>query len=351
MYLIASIILIFSSFSCFAAKTNDNPENSKDGKGDTHSSPKTTCIKKIPELEQIMIEAGLVRISDYDPSIKIDLKYATPFNFMKTDLYGDLTEGYLQEPVVKQLVRAQQYLKDTMAGYSLVVYDATRPLSIQKMMWESLKLSEAEKSKYLSNPAYGSLHNYGAAVDVSILDENGRELDMGTPYDSFEYLSYPYFEKDFLKAGRLTKQQIAHRGLLRSVMTKALFSGVTSEWWHFNSCSNHDARIFYSLLKNHTVKKKAPSRGTSGNHHISFKVQIKVSQKPVSSNSPDFKGMDISFYFHNGLYKYVTGDCADIASAYELLHEMNKLGFRDAFVVAFQGGSRIGVREAIGLVP
>ncbi|MBI5218611.1 MAG: M15 family metallopeptidase [Bacteroidia bacterium] len=344
-------LFIFSTVFCYSVNTNDIPGNPENEKTETGSSLKSASVKKIPELEQIMIEAGLVKISDFDPSIKIDLKYSTTNNFLKKNLYGNLTEGYLQEPVVRQLVKAQQYLKDTFPGYSLVVYDATRPWSIQKMMWDSMKISVDEKSKYISNPAYGSLHNYGAAVDVSIIDENGKELDMGTPYDSFEYLAYPVFEKDYLKAGRLTKKQIASRELLRTIMTKALFGGITTEWWHFNACSNHEARIFYCLLKNHTLKKKFSSKQKSGDHiNISFKVQIKVSSRKIDMNSSDFKGLEVSCYHHNGLYKYVIGSLKDIASARELLRKVEKLGFNDAFIVAFNNSDRIEIRDAIELM-
>lgn len=308
--------------------------------------------KNLPELEQILIESGLVKIRDYDSSIQMDLKYACENNFLKMNLYGDLKEGYLQEPVAKQLVKAQRFLKDTFPQYSLVVFDAVRPLSIQQMMWDSIKVSVDQRSHFLSNPSFGSLHNFGAAVDVSIVDADGKELDMGTAYDSFEPLAYPALENSFVNKGLLTKQQLENRMLLRRVMRKSLFKEIPTEWWHFNACSNKEARVYYSLIRNHTLKRKTRTHlDRDGKVNICFKVQIKVSMSQIELNSPEFKGLQVTSYKHKGLYKYVIGDCKDIASVYDLLDRVNKLGFSDAFIVAFNNNSRIEVRDAIELMP
>lgn len=309
-------------------------------------------LRKLPELEQIIIAAGLVKITDYDSTIKVDLKYATKNNFLKINLYGEFKEGYLQEPVVKQLVKAQKFLKDTFPEYSLIVYDAVRPLSIQKMMWDSIKVPAYQRSNFLSNPSYGSLHNYGAAVDVSILDKSGKELDMGTSFDFFEPIAYPVLEREFLQKGVLTKQQIANRNLLRYVMGKALFYGIPTEWWHFNSCRNKEAKIYYPLIKYHTLKKQPKLHIEDiENVNIRFKVQIQVSTYLMDVKLPEFKNLSVMSYKQNGLYKYVVGDFHDIASAYEMLDKVNKLGFADAFVVAFNNNKRIEVQDAIQLMP
>jgi D-alanyl-D-alanine dipeptidase len=101
----------------------------------------------------------------------------------------------------------------------------------------------------VSNPRNGSLHNFGAAVDLSIVDENGIELDMGTPYDYFGELAYPREENRLVKEGKLSHLQALNREILRNVMHEAGFSGITTEWWHFNSCSRPEAFERYDIVE------------------------------------------------------------------------------------------------------
>lgn len=354
-FIIIQLIVFFTG--CRVAKHENpvviethTPEENKDAQVVKKLEPEK--LRTLPELEQIIIAAGLVKITDYDSTIKVDLKYASKNNFLKLNLYGEFKDGYLQEPVVKQLIKAQKYLKDTFPDYSIIVYDAVRPLSIQKMMWDSIKVPSDQKSNYLSNPSYCSLHNFGAAVDVSIVDKTGKELDMGTPFDFFEPKAYPALEKDFLQKGLLTKQQVSNRMLLRKVMEKALFYSIPTEWWHFNSCRNKEARVYYPLIKYHTLKKHPKLHiDNIENINIRFKVQIKIFSSPVDVNYFDFKGLLVSYYKQNGLYKYVTGDFSDLASAYEMLEKVTRLGFTDAFVVAFNNNKRIEIQDAIQLMP
>lgn len=205
--------------------------------------------KPIGKLEQSIIDAGLVNIRTIDSSIVVNLKYSTNDNFLGNDIYGDLENAYLQKDVTEKLKMAQLFLKSKFPFYSLIVYDAARPRSIQRIMWDTLKISSNEKIKYLSNPKYGSLHNYGAAVDISIVDEKDIVLDMGTKYDCFDELAYPVKENQFLKEGKLSNEQIANRQLLRSVMQKAGFFNIQTEWWHFNSCYRNTAIERYKIIE------------------------------------------------------------------------------------------------------
>ena len=103
-----------------------------------------------------------------------------PTTFTGTLLYEDLKEAYLHPDAMKSLKRAQRLLKEQYPGYSLIVYDAARPLSVQQKMWNVVK--GTSKYIYVSNPSRGGgLHNYGLAVDISILDDKGTPLPMGTP--------------------------------------------------------------------------------------------------------------------------------------------------------------------------
>ncbi|MFN7014690.1 MAG: M15 family metallopeptidase, partial [Bacteroidia bacterium] len=133
-------------------------------------------------------------------------------------------------------------------NYSLLILDAARPVSVQQKMWKMLDMPSAEKTKYLSNPQNGSLHNYGAAVDLTIINEMEEELDMGTPYDFFGEEAHPAKEMQMLLEGKLTEDQINNRKLLREVMRKAGFSHLPTEWWHFNSCSRPEAMQKYHII-------------------------------------------------------------------------------------------------------
>lgn len=200
------------------------------------------------DIENHLIKMGLVNIKNLEPSIKVDLRYSTTNNFMKTDVYGDWQNAYLQPDVAEKLVLAQMLLKSKFPNYSLLILDAARPVSVQQKMWKILDMPSAEKTKYLSNPQNGSLHNYGAAVDLTIVNEFGEELDMGTPYDFFGEEAHPAKEMQMLLEGKLTEEQIKNRKLLREVMQKAGFSQLPTEWWHFNSCSRPEAMQKYQII-------------------------------------------------------------------------------------------------------
>ena len=178
---------------------------------------------------------GIVNLTGIDSTIKLDLKYSTKDNFLKEVLYENVTSCFLQECAAIKLSKAQKYLDSIKPGYSLIVYDALRPRSAQFKMWDIVKGTPHQM--YVGNPHSGSIHNYGAAVDVSIVGTPGKEIDMGTPFDFFDDLAQPRYEDKFLKEGRLTTTQITNRELLRTVMTVAGYQGISVEWWHFNAFS------------------------------------------------------------------------------------------------------------------
>jgi len=203
---------------------------------------------KVLKAESSFINSGLVNVKKEIPSILIDLRYTGTDNFMHIDVYGDIENAYLQPDVAAKLAIAQATLKSPHPDYSLIVFDAARPLSVQKLMWDTIQVPKWEKIKYLSNPQFGSLHNYAAAVDVGIADGNGKELDMGTAYDFFGELAYPEKEGEMAALGKLTKAQLENRYLLRAVMYKAGFYNIQTEWWHFNSCRLDVATRQYKII-------------------------------------------------------------------------------------------------------
>jgi D-alanyl-D-alanine dipeptidase len=165
--------------------------------------------------------------------VAIDLKYATADNFVGENMYGDFNKAYLHHIAAEKLIRAVKNLRLIHPAYKLVIYDALRPRSVQYILWNKVKGTDREK--YVANPRHGSIHNFGFAVDLSILDENGKALDMGTPFDDFTELAQPRLEQGFLKAGKLTQEQIDNRQLLRRVMEDAGFIQLPVEWWHYDA--------------------------------------------------------------------------------------------------------------------
>lgn len=127
------------------------------------------------------------------------------------------------------------------------MYDAARPMSVQQKMWNVVK--GTSKYIYVSNPARGGgLHNYGLAVDISILDEAGNPLPMGTEVDHLGPEAHITNEAALVQSGKMTKQEQANRQLLRSVMRAAGFRALPSEWWHFNWCSRQEAKQKYKVI-------------------------------------------------------------------------------------------------------
>ncbi len=190
---------------------------------------------------------GLVRVKDADSTLAVKLMYATPDNFTGQVLYDNLTEAYLHPDAARALVCAHKTLKRLHPGYRLIVYDAARPMSVQKKMWNVVK--GTPKNIYVSNPSHGGgLHNYGLAVDISILDSLGHPLPMGTEVDHMGIEAHISQEARLVKSGKITEAEHRNRLLLREVMKEGGFRPLPSEWWHFNLCSRNEARNKYSLI-------------------------------------------------------------------------------------------------------
>jgi D-alanyl-D-alanine dipeptidase len=117
-------------------------------------------------------------------------------------------------------------------------------------MWNALSsLPVKERGKFISNPRHKSVHNFGAAVDLTISDSKGKALDMGAGFDDIREIAYPSLEAKFLASGELTKLQVENRNLLRQVMRHQKFRNIPTEWWHFNACSRAEAIMIYHLIK------------------------------------------------------------------------------------------------------
>jgi D-alanyl-D-alanine dipeptidase len=164
--------------------------------------------------------------------VQVELRYATPDNFVGRDLYSPIDCAWLHVDAAAALASAAAWLSRQRPDHRLLVLDALRPQSVQQQLWDALQGTDL--LGYIAEPQRGSIHSFGMAVDVTIVDGEGRELDMGTGFDDLSERSHPALEEQLLARGELTPQQIAHRQLLRGAMFQAGFVGINSEWWHFD---------------------------------------------------------------------------------------------------------------------
>ncbi|EJL65783.1 M15 family metallopeptidase [Flavobacterium sp. CF136] len=170
-------------------------------------------------IKQVIADTTFVNLKDYSKDFVYDMKYATDDNFLKAKVY-DCAECFLRLKTVEALIAAN---KDFMKkGYKIKLFDCYRPLSIQKKMWEIVSNPE-----YVADPKKGSIHNRGGAVDISIVDTAGKEVDMGTPFDFFGIQAGHNYTK-------LSKKVLSNRKYLKKVMVKNGFNSFDSEWWHYN---------------------------------------------------------------------------------------------------------------------
>jgi zinc D-Ala-D-Ala dipeptidase len=201
-------------------------------------------------IEYVFKRYDLVNIKSLDSTIQVDLRYSDTNNFLKYNLYDGLRNAYFNCETALNVCAAQYYLQQINPDLSLLILDASRPQHIQQMMWDSLKMHPDKKLFYLSKPEDTSLHNYGCAVDVTIINtKTDSILDMGTDFDFFGNLSEPIYETHFLKLGQLSPEAYKNRILLRKVMLRAKLNPITSEWWHFSLCKKDEAARKFQLIK------------------------------------------------------------------------------------------------------
>lgn len=192
---IGLIVLCFASFSCSSQEVGIELARS--------SSTDTT----------------FVNLKDYSTDFVYDMKYATSDNFLKAQVY-DCAECFLRLKTVEALVKAnKEFLKQ---GLRIKLFDCYRPLDIQKKMWAIVS-----DPKYVADPSKGSIHNRGGAVDITLVDKSGKELDMGTDFDFFGIEASHAYSK-------LPQKVKDNRRLLKKIMIANEFNSFDSEWWHYN---------------------------------------------------------------------------------------------------------------------
>lgn len=168
-------------------------------------------------------EVRLVDVTTLDTTLVLDIRYATTNNFTKKQMY-ECGKCYLREPVAELLIQAHQEFKKM--GYRIKLFDCYRPRPIQYKLWEVVP-----DARYVARPWIGSVHNRGGAVDLTLIDSLGHELDMGTAYDFFGERSH----QDYID---LPEEVIRNRSILIEVLQKFQFSPIRTEWWHFDYNKN-----------------------------------------------------------------------------------------------------------------
>jgi D-alanyl-D-alanine dipeptidase len=164
-------------------------------------------------------DTSFVNLKEYSTDFVYDMKYATDDNFLKSKVYN-CAECYMRLKTAKALIKANS--KFMKLGYKIKLYDCYRPLDVQKRMWKIVS-----NPSYVANPSKGSIHNRGGAVDITLVDSSGKELNMGTSFDFFgpeASHDYKNFQNEILE----------NRALFKKIMMSAKFQSFDSEWWHYN---------------------------------------------------------------------------------------------------------------------
>ena len=190
-------------------------------------------------------DSNLVEITNMK-GVRMDLRYGTFNNVTGHDLYCGIQRAFLHRDALPKLRRALALIAKELPGYSIVVFDAARPMYAQAALKSTV--AGTPYTNYVSSGKTGGLHNYGLALDIGLADSTGTLLDMGTDFDSFEKCAGEVGEAAALESGRLTQQQVDNRNLFRGIMKRAGWVTLQSEWWHFNAYTRAYTKEYYPLF-------------------------------------------------------------------------------------------------------
>ena len=159
-----------------------------------------------------------------------------------------LTSVIFLPDVAERLANAQEMIMKDHPRLRLLIFDCVRPRSVQMKMWDIVK--GTDQQKYVAFPGgSGSMHNYGAAVDLGLVHLDSGVVDMGTNFDFFGDLAQPRYEDKFAKEGKLTVEQVNNRRILRAAMLQYGFHGILSEWWHFNGFLREEVKERFQIVE------------------------------------------------------------------------------------------------------
>jgi zinc D-Ala-D-Ala dipeptidase len=189
----------------------------------------------------------LVDVKALDARFVFDIRYATEDNFVGKKVYPE-ARCLIRKEVAPKLVKAAKWLEEHHPDLRIVFKDCYRPNHLQHVLWKAVR--GTSKSAYVADPntEEGSMHSYGAAVDVTLVDANGKELDMGTPFDFLGALAEPRHEAEFLAEGKLSKKALSHRRILRHAMRAGGMVTIPNEWWHFDDAFKPIVRQKFTKL-------------------------------------------------------------------------------------------------------
>lgn len=228
MRLLSYSLLLLLNIAC--AASGDNKAEMSKTQSAIEAAESTDAETTIAENVSDTLIAPEMLSFDYDttqwtdigllePSIVMDLKYATTDNFVKTKMY-ECARCFLRPPVAERILEIHRVLQQQ--GLGLKMFDCYRPRPIQQKLWEKVP-----DPRYVADPAKGSMHNRGGAVDLTIVKATGEELDMGTPFDYFGEEAYHTYTNH--------SDEIAqNRKLLKETMEASGFKSIRTEWWHYS---------------------------------------------------------------------------------------------------------------------
>ncbi len=210
---------------------------------------RTEALKQEPPQEKGQFkESDLVDLTALDSTIKLDIRYATNNDFLSTPVYEE-AKAFMQRPAAEALVRVQHSLQ--ALGYGILIYDAYRPWYVTKIFWEA---TPDDKKIFVANPARGSLHNRGCAVDLTLYDiKSGKPINMGGSYDEMSERSFAFYPGG-------TSSQHEHRDVLRNALEREGFRVNPKEWWHFDYKNAALYPIGNETFEQITLRNSSPKR-------------------------------------------------------------------------------------------
>ena len=207
----------------------------------------TTSSLSARNLDSLMRAYGMVEVTSLAPHIRVQLKYATRDNFIGANMYGTLHKAYLHPNLARALARAQKTLEREKPGYAFLIYDAARPQSVQRRMYQAV--AGTPKKIYVAAPERGGRNNFGVAVDLTIVDAAGKPLDMGSPFDHFGEEAHLGDEGARVKQGIFAPEVPANRALMQRLLGAEGLRPYDKEWWHYQErMSMPEVRKQYRLL-------------------------------------------------------------------------------------------------------
>ena len=197
----------------------------------TAMTPSTKLPMPPVRCEDIAQHADFRRLASLR-GVAHDLRYASSNNFAGRVLYRGLDCAWLRREAAAGLEAAAAWLAQARPGFGLLVLDALRPQRVQEAIWAEVAGTPAQA--YFAEPGRGSIHSFGMAVDVTLINADGQESDMGSGYDEMSLLSHPMLDAEHLALGVLSAAQLTERGWLHAAMARGGFRAIATEWWHFD---------------------------------------------------------------------------------------------------------------------